>query len=127
MVASRQVELPFYEGNDQKRGRRIGKLEQCFGRTAIPSLRKYIVSAAKRVGADMLEFSSLVIAACASCRIIIQTAAKSVGIQLWENIRVVVAGKGVQAVWFHQNLQNKPVSLQETILLTFLNFHLKYF
>ena len=52
MVASRQVEIPYYRGVGRQRGRGFGALAQVIGRTAIPFLRKYIVLAAKRVGAD---------------------------------------------------------------------------
>ena len=58
MVASRQVEIPFYRGVG-RRGRRFGALAQVIGKTAIAFLRKYIVPAAKRVGADSLEFAAL--------------------------------------------------------------------
>ena len=57
MVASRQVEVPFHRGVGRQRGRGFGALAQVFGRTAIPFLRKYFVPAAKRVGADLLEFA----------------------------------------------------------------------
>ena len=57
MVASNSLELPYYKGIGRQRGRGFGALSQVIGRTAIPSLRKYIVPAAKRVGADLLEFA----------------------------------------------------------------------
>ena len=57
MVASNNLELPYYRGIGHQRGRGFGALAQVIGRTAIPFLRKYIVPAAKRVGADMLEFA----------------------------------------------------------------------
>ena len=79
MVASRQVEIPCYRGVGRQRGRRFGVLAQVIGRTAIPFLRKYIVPAAKRVGADLLEFSVPEIAEVVSGRKNIKTAAKSVG------------------------------------------------
>ena len=46
MVASRQIEIPFYRGVGRQCGRRFGALAQVIGRTAIPFLRKYIVLAA---------------------------------------------------------------------------------
>ena len=57
MVALRQVEIPYYSGVGRQRGRGYGALAQVIGRTAIPILRKYIVPAAERVGADLLEFA----------------------------------------------------------------------
>ena len=79
MVASRQVEIPYYRGVGRQRGRGFGALAQVIGRTAIPFLRKYIVSAAKRVGAYLLEFAVPEIAEVVSGRKNIKTAAKSVG------------------------------------------------
>ena len=52
MVVSRQVEIRFYRGIGRKRGRGFGALARVVGKTAIPFLRKCIVPAAKRVGAD---------------------------------------------------------------------------
>ena len=79
MVASRQVEIPFYRGIVRQRGRRFGSLVQVIGRTAIPFLRKYFVPAAKRVAADLLDFSVPEIAEVVSGRKNFKTAAKSVG------------------------------------------------
>ena len=58
MVASRQVEIPYYRGVGRQRGRGFGALTQDIGRTAIPFLSKYIVPAARRIGADMLDFAA---------------------------------------------------------------------
>ena len=81
MVASRQVEIPYYRGVDRQRGRGFGAPAQVkvIGRTEIPFLRKYIVPAAKRVGADLLEFVVPDIAEVVSGRKKFKTAAKSVG------------------------------------------------
>ena len=54
MVASRQVEIPYYRAVGRQKGRGFGALAQVIGRTAIPFLRKYIVAAAKRVGWNLL-------------------------------------------------------------------------
>ena len=79
MVASRQVEIPYYRGVGRQCGRGFGALAQVFGRTAIPFLRKYVVPASKRIGTDMLEFAVPEIAEVVSCRKNLKTAAKSVG------------------------------------------------
>ena len=79
MVASRQVEIPYYRAVGRQRGRGFGALTQVIGRTAIPFLRKYVVPAAKRVGADLLEFVVPEIAEVVSVRKNFKTAAKSVG------------------------------------------------
>ena len=81
MVASRQVEIPYYRGVGRQCGRRFGALGQVIGRTATPFLRKLIIPAAKRVGADLLEFAVPEIAEVVSGRKIFKTPAKSVGRQ----------------------------------------------
>ena len=81
MVASRQVEIPYYRAVGRQRGRGFGAVAQVIGRTAIPFLRKYIVPAAKHVGADLLEFAVPEIAEVVSGRKNFKTAAKSVGKQ----------------------------------------------
>ena len=78
MVASREVEIPYYRGVVRQRGRGFGAIAQVIGRTAIPFLRKYIVPAAKREGADLLEFAVPGIAEVVSGRKNIKKAAKSV-------------------------------------------------
>ena len=57
MVASNTLELPYYKGIGRQIGRGFGALVHDIGRTAIPFLKKYIVQAAERVGADLLEFA----------------------------------------------------------------------
>ena len=84
MVASRQVEIPFYRGVGRQGGRRFGALAQTIGRTAFPFLPKYFVPAAKRVGADLLEFAVPEFAEVVSGRKKLKTAAKSVG---WQTLR----------------------------------------
>ena len=117
MVASREVEIPYYRGVGRQRGRGFGVI----GRTAFPFLRKYIVPAAKRVGADLLEFAVPKIAEVVSGRKNIKTAAKKWEDRLCENSWVKgdaggteVAGKRVRAESFQQILQNKPVGREET-------------
>ena len=79
MVASNALELPYYKGIGRQRGRGFGALAQAIGRTAIPFLKKYIVQAAKRVGADLLEFAVPEVADVVSGKKNFKTAAKSVG------------------------------------------------
>ena len=85
MVVSREVELPYYRGVGRQRGRGFGALAQVIGRTAIPFLRKYIVPAARRIGADMLEFAVPEIADVVSGKKNIKSAAKNVGRQTLKN------------------------------------------
>ena len=81
MVASRQVEISYYRAVGRQRGRGFGALAQVIGRTANQFLRKYIVPAAKRVGADLLEFAAPEIGEVISGRKSFKSAAKSVGKQ----------------------------------------------
>ena len=79
MAASRQVEIPYYREVGRQKGREFGALAQVIGRTAIPFLRKYFVPAAKRIGADMLEFAVPEIAEVVSGRNNFKTTAKECG------------------------------------------------
>ena len=81
MVASRQVEIPYYRAVGRQRGSGFGVLAQVIGRTAIPFLRKYVDPAANGIGADMLEFAVPEIAKVVSGRRNFKPAAKSVGKQ----------------------------------------------
>ena len=51
-------DLPYFRGYSRQRGRGFGALAQTFGRTAIPFLRRYVVPAAKRVGAYLLDIAA---------------------------------------------------------------------
>ena len=81
MVASRQVEIPYHRAFGRQRGRGFGALAQVIGRTAIFFLSKNVVSAAQRIGADMLEFAAPDIGEVISGRTPFKTAAKNVGKQ----------------------------------------------
>ena len=81
MVASRQVEISYYTGAGRQRGRGFGALAQVIGRTALPFSPKYVVPAAKCIGADMLEFAAPEIGEVSSGRKPFKSAAKSVGKQ----------------------------------------------
>ena len=81
MVASRQVEIPYYRAVGRQRGRGFGALAQVIGRIASPFLRKYVVPAAICVDADVLEFAVPEIGEVISGRKSFKSAAKSVGKQ----------------------------------------------
>ena len=85
MVASNTFELPYYKGIGRQRGRGFGALAQVIGGTANPFLKKFIVPAAKRVGADLLEFAMPEVADIVNGRKKFKTAAKSVGRQTLRN------------------------------------------
>ena len=76
-VASRQVEFLFDRDFGQQRG--FGSLAQVFGRIAKPFWPKYVLPAAKRVDADLLEFAMPEIGDSASGRKNFNTAAKVFG------------------------------------------------
>ena len=82
MVASNTLELPYYKGNGRQRGRGLGAPAQVIGITTFPFLRNYIVPAAKRAGADLLEIAVLEVADVVSGKKNLKTAAKSVGRQI---------------------------------------------
>ena len=81
IVASNTLELPYCRVIERQRGRGFGALARVIGRTAIPFLRKYIVPAATRVGADLLEFAVSEVADVVSGKKKFKTAAKNVGRQ----------------------------------------------
>ena len=85
MVASRKVEIPYYRAVGRQRGRGFGAPPQVIGRTAIPFLRKNIVPAAKRTGADMLEFAAPEIGEVISGGKPFKSVEKSVGKQTLKN------------------------------------------
>ena len=51
-------DLPFFRGYSRQRGRGFGALAQTIWRTANPFLRRYVVPAAERVGADLLDIAA---------------------------------------------------------------------
>ena len=124
MIESRQVEFPYYRAFERQRGRGFGALAQVTGRTAIPFLRKYIVPAAKRIGADMLDFAASEIGKVFSGRKSFKTAVKSVGKKLWKNnwVKGTAVNRGES---FQQNLLNNPVGREEIFSQTFLVEHVK--
>ena len=127
MVASRQVEIPYYRAVGRQRGRGFGALAQVIGRTAIPFLRKYFVPAAEHVDADLLEFAVPEIAEVVSGRKNFKTAAKSVGKQTLR--KQLGQGSCRQTGGSKQRIfiPTKPTSvgLEETFLQTFLVDHVK--
>ena len=58
MVAQSSANFPIFRGHARQRGRGFGALAQTLGRTAIPFIKKYIVPAAKRIGADLFEIAA---------------------------------------------------------------------
>ena len=144
MVASRQVERPFYRVIGRQRGRGLGVLAQVIQKTAIPFLRKYVVLAAERVDADLFELAVPEIADVLSGRKSFQTPAESTGRQTLKKQltsgskkrkppiagsqqRKVAVELSRQAESFQQNMQFKPVGRNETIRSTFFIDHVEEF
>ena len=125
MVASRQVDIPYYTAVGRQSRRGFVALAQVIEGTAIPFLPKYVVPAAKRIGADMLEFAAPKIGEVISGRKTFKSAEKSVGKQtlkkqIGEGSRKSTASRIIQ-----HNLLNNPIGREETILQTFLVDHVK--
>ena len=133
MVASRQIEIPYYRGVGRQCGRGFGAFAQVIGRTAIPFLRQYIVPAADRVGADLLEFAVPEIAEVVSGIQNFKAAAKSVGKQTLKkqldegegSRRWTGSGKRSASRSIPTKSTNNPVGREKTFLQTFLVDHVK--
>ena len=82
IVASINLELPYCKSIGRQKRRGFGALAQDIGRRAIPFLRKYVVPAAKRVSAHLLDFAVTEVVDVVSGKKNFKTAAKNVGRQL---------------------------------------------
>ena len=58
MVAQGTANFPTFCGHARQRGRGFGALARTLGRTAIPFIKKYIVPAAKKFGANLFEIAA---------------------------------------------------------------------
>ena len=105
MVASRVVELPYYKGVGTQRTRWFGALAQVVRRTAFLFLKKHVVPAVRRIGADMLGFAVPEIADVVSGKQNFRAAAKNVGRQTLKLTRL----------WKQETVreQNYSVQIQE--------------
>ena len=54
-AAQNSADFPIFCGYATQRGRFFGALAQSLGRTAVLFIKKYIVTAAKTIGADLFE------------------------------------------------------------------------
>ena len=57
-VAKNSANFHIFRGQARQRGRGFGALAQTLGRTAIPFIKKFIVSAAKKNGAGLFEIAA---------------------------------------------------------------------
>ena len=110
MVASNTLELPYYKATGGQRGRGFGAPSQIIGITAIPSLRKFIFAAAKRVGADLLEFAVPEVADVVGGKFFFKTAARSVGTQTLRK----QLGCGKQKRTFQSKIRSETVGHPQT-------------
>ena len=124
MVASRQVEIPFYRGTG-RRGRGFGALAQSIGRTAVPFLPKYIVAAAKPIGANLLEFAAPEIAEVDSGRKKFTTAAKNVGRQTLRKQLGIGSSKRTPRRVIPTNSAKQISRSRRDVLQTILNNHVE--
>ena len=125
MVASRQVEIPYYRGIGRTCGRGLGALAQNFERTAI----SFCVNLSSQLqNASVLSCWNLL---RQKLQRLLVVEGKSRQLQrLWvdrlrENRSLVVSRKRLQAESFQQKRQNKPVGHQETFSQTFLIDHVE--
>ena len=79
MVAQSSANFSNFCGHARQRGRGFGALAQTLGRTAIPFIKKYIVPAAKKIGADLFEIAAPDFGKVVRGRKKIKTFAKDVG------------------------------------------------
>ena len=79
MVAQSSANFPIFRGHARQGGRGFGGIAQTLGRTAIPFIKKYIVPAAKRFGADLFEIAAPEIGEVVSGRKKLKSFAKDVG------------------------------------------------
>ena len=78
MVAQNSANFPIFYGHARQRGG-FGALAQTLVGTAIPFIKKYIVLAAKKIGADLFEIAAPEIGEVVSGRTKLKTFAKDVG------------------------------------------------
>ena len=79
MVAQSSANFPIFRGHARQSGRGFGALAKTLARTAIPFIKKYIVPAAKRIGADLFEIAAPGIGEVVRGRKKLKTFAKDVG------------------------------------------------
>ena len=129
MFASKQVEIPYYRGVGRQKGRGFGALAQVIGRTATLFWRIFVIPAAKRIGADMLEFAAPEMESLLAIEIFSSRLQRLWEDRHWENNSTKGAAGWKEVVnrgeSFQQKLLNNPVGREETFLQTFLVDHVK--
>ena len=105
MVA--QDQLPYFRGHARQRGRGFGALAQTIGRTAIPFIRRYVVPAAKRVGADLISAAAPDIGDLLTGKKKVKAFAKDVGVK---TLRKQI-GAGKKTPHFYEKHFKKAVAV----------------
>ena len=85
MVAQSSANFPIFCGHARQRGSGFRPLAQTLGRTAIPFIKKYIVSAAKRITANLFDIAAAEIGEVVSGRKKLKIFAKKVGTKTVRN------------------------------------------
>ena len=128
MVDSKQVEITFFGGIGRQREPGFGALAQIIGRIATPILHEYIVLAAKRMGADLLETVAPEFAKVDSGRKKFETAAKSVGKQtLRQQLYSVTTKKAANRINPTKTAKKTSLLRRDVLSKTFLNIHVDQF
>ena len=120
MVAQKSADFPIFRGHARQCGRGFGALAQTLGRTAIPFIKKYIVPAAKRIGADLFEIAAPEIGEVVSGRKKLKTFEKDVGTKEfgnnWEVEKRNLSVKQLESDPFLKKADRKTVALAKTFL-----------
>ena len=117
MVAQNSADFPIFRGHARQQGRGFGALAQTLGRTAIPFIKKNIVPAAKRYGADLFEIAAPEIGEVVKK---LKTFAKNVGTKQfgnnWEVEKRNLSVEQLEPDPFLEKVDRKTVALAKTFL-----------
>ena len=111
-------DLPYFRGYSRQKGRGFGALAQTIGRTTIPFLRCYVVPAAKRVGADLLDIAAPEIGDVLNGKKNIKSVAADVG---KKTLRKQLGGVKIGNVALFEEFPQKPVDVVELEEIFFLS------
>ena len=131
MVASRQVEIPFYRSLGRQRGKGFRALAQVIVGTEIPLFREQYFLA-KRVGADVMEFASPNIEEEVGVRNNLRTAVKNVRKQtlrkqLGSSSRIRIANRDTGTKFTKQTIGCKDSFGRQYYLIMSNSFHYQFF
>ena len=117
MVAQSSIIFPIFRGHAKQRGRRFGALAQHLGRSAISFIKKCIIPAAKRIGADLFEIAAPDIGEVVSGRKNSKHLQKMLEQKQFENSwEVEKRNPSVEQESFFKKIVQKSVALSKTFL-----------